>query len=101
MWPGFGENCRVLEWIFRRTDVPEGDESLARQSPIGLLPTEDGVNVFGLQDVDMNGLFHLPKDFWLEEIKSIQKYFAEQVNEDLPQPIASELKNLAKRVKNM
>ncbi len=44
LWPGFGENSRVLEWIFRRCD----DEAGAVETPIGLLPAEGSINVEGL-----------------------------------------------------
>ncbi len=39
VWPGFGENIRVLDWILRRCD---GDDSIAEKSPIGLLPKKGG-----------------------------------------------------------
>ncbi|CAA9441856.1 MAG: Phosphoenolpyruvate carboxykinase [GTP], partial [uncultured Phycisphaerae bacterium] len=44
MWPGFGENSRVLEWVFRRCD----DAAETVESPVGLLPTQDGLNLDGL-----------------------------------------------------
>jgi len=102
MWPGFGENSRVLDWIFRRTEVAKGDESLTIKTPIGYLPTPDGINLSGLQEkVDMDGLYHLPKDFWLKEVEAIRKYFKEQVNEDLPSEIANELNALSNRINDM
>lgn len=102
MWPGFGENSRVMEWIFHRTDCPDGNLNLAQTSPIGILPSPDGINLSGLEEnVDMKGLFQLPKDFWLDEIEAIRKYFDEQVNEDLPQEVAQELDSLSSRVQEM
>ena len=44
MWPGFGENSRVLEWVFRRCD----DAAETVESPMGLLPAMDGLNLDGL-----------------------------------------------------
>ncbi|XP_076809533.1 phosphoenolpyruvate carboxykinase, cytosolic [GTP]-like isoform X1 [Clavelina lepadiformis] len=100
MWPGFGENSRVLEWIFKRTDSK--DHSFASESAIGLLPSQDSISLQGLNEaVDMEGLFHLPREFWLEEVDAIRKYFDEQVNDDLPQEVAKELTNLEARVKKM
>src|SRR5436190_3566608 len=45
LWPGFGENSRVLEWVFRRCD----GEGEARETPIGLVPPADAINTEGLQ----------------------------------------------------
>jgi hypothetical protein len=40
IWPGFGENIRVLKWIFERMDAPAGSSDKAKDSAIGWLPTE-------------------------------------------------------------
>ena len=102
MWPGFGENSRVLDWIFKRTDVPQGDDSLAVKTPIGYFPSADGINLSCMEEkVDMKSLFHLPKDFWLQEVDEVRKYFHEQVNDDLPPEITIELDNLSRRLKEM
>ena len=98
LWPGFGENARVLDWVLRRVS----GEDCARETPIGMVPTSDSINTSGLQEkVDMHKLFDLPKDFWKEECKAIRKYFDEQVNVDLPAAIRSELDSLEKRVNAM
>jgi len=98
IWPGFGENCRVLDWICRRVD----NEDCAEESAIGYLPKEGSVNVEGLQgETDMKELFHLPKDFWQKECEEINKYFTEQVNEDLPKEVAEQLEKLKTRVQKM
>jgi phosphoenolpyruvate carboxykinase (GTP) len=54
IWPGFGENSRVLEWIFRRCDG-EGD---AVETPIGLVPTPDSLDTDGL-DCSADEIEHL------------------------------------------
>ena len=98
IWPGFGENCRVLDWICRRVD----NEDCAQTSAIGKIPKPGSLNLDGLQEnVDMDELFRLPKDFWQTEVQEIQKYFDEQVNDDLPSEVADELKKLEDRVKQM
>uniref|UniRef100_UPI001939D600 phosphoenolpyruvate carboxykinase, cytosolic [GTP]-like isoform X1 n=1 Tax=Styela clava TaxID=7725 RepID=UPI001939D600 len=98
MWPGFGENIRVLEWIFGRVSGTEE----ARKSPIGYLPTENGIDLTDLDEpVDMKGLFDLPKDFWQQEVAEIKKYFDEQVNKDLPPKISNQLEALKKRIDSM
>lgn len=98
IWPGFGENCRVLDWICRRID----NEDCADKSAIGMVPKEGSLHLEGLEDgVDMNELFHLPKEFWSTEVQEIRKYFDEQVNEDLPKEVATELDKLEERVQQM
>ena len=69
LWPGFGENIRVLDWILRRCH----NEDIARQTPIGLLPKHESLNLEGLsEEVDMDRLFYLPRDFWQDEVTAIQ-----------------------------
>uniref|UniRef100_A0A1B0C920 Phosphoenolpyruvate carboxykinase [GTP] n=1 Tax=Lutzomyia longipalpis TaxID=7200 RepID=A0A1B0C920_LUTLO len=98
MWPGFGENCRVLEWILRRID----DEECFRDSAIGRIPTAKALNVDGLgQKVNLDELFSLPKDFWEQEVQDIAKYFDNQVGGDLPPAIATELDALKQRIANL
>jgi phosphoenolpyruvate carboxykinase (GTP) len=70
MWPGYGENCRVLDWILRRID---SEPFTARPTPIGYVPTPESFNVHGL-NVDFDGLFSVPIDFWREEV-SHHSYF--------------------------
>src|SRR5262249_16862514 len=93
LWPGFGENIRVIDWIFRRLT----NDASARQTPIGLLPDQTKSN--GILDGDVNPtLLEISKDFWFDECKGIRKYFEENVNEDLPDEITSELNALEKRL---
>ncbi|KAG7271369.1 hypothetical protein CRUP_009391, partial [Coryphaenoides rupestris] len=94
LWPGFGENARVLEWIFRRCGREREDEA-ARQSMVGWLPERDAINCSGLGgQVDMDALFHLPKPFWQREAQELRAYFAQQVGADLPTQVGAELKAL-------
>lgn len=97
LWPGFGENSRVLDWIFRRVD---GEQS-AKETPIGYVPADGALNLKGLGQINVDQLFSLPKPFWEQEAMDIRKYLTEQVNEDLPHEVINELKSLEKRVKKM
>lgn len=97
LWPGFGENSRVLDWIFRRVD---GDPS-ARVTPIGYVPAEGALDLQGLPPVDTSELFSLPKGFWEQEVGEVRHYLTEQVNQDLPGEVVSELDALEERVKKM
>ena len=100
LWPGFGENARVLEWIFRRCGREREDEA-ARRSMVGWLPQDGSINVQGLAgDVDMAALFDLPKAFWEKETQELRAYFSQQVGADLPQQVGAELDALEKRVRN-
>jgi len=98
IWPGFGENVRVLDWILQRVD----GRNVAMESAVGLIPSPGALNVNDLEDeVNMKELFSLPKEFWEQEVKDIRKYFDEQVGDDLPNEIHEELKKLDKRVEKM
>lgn len=98
LWPGFGENSRVIDWILRRLE----NEDCAKETPIGYIPKENALNLEGLkQKIDMKQLFDIPKDFWSKEVVEIEKYFQEQVGKDLPKRIEEELKNLKKRINSM
>ncbi|XP_066148723.1 phosphoenolpyruvate carboxykinase [GTP]-like isoform X3 [Euwallacea fornicatus] len=98
LWPGFGENSRVLDWVLRRLN----NEDCAQKTPIGLVPSAGSLNLEGLHDnVDMEQLFGLEKEFWLEEVFAIEKYFKEQVGKDLPAQVTQQLRELKKRVEAM
>ncbi|XP_076232012.1 phosphoenolpyruvate carboxykinase [GTP] [Calliopsis andreniformis] len=98
LWPGFGENCRVMDWILRRID----GEDIVVESPIGFLPKLGSFNLENMKnDVDMEELFRLPKDFWKKEVKDLRMYFETQVGDDLPQAIHSELDLLARNVETL
>ncbi|VVC45864.1 Hypothetical protein CINCED_3A008795 [Cinara cedri] len=94
MWPGYGENCRVLEWILLRIDNEPGT---AVPTPIGNVPTREKFDLEGIQ-VDFDGLFDVPVDFWKNEIEEIAKFLYDQVDEDLPEEIKEQIDNLLKRL---
>ncbi len=97
IWPGYGENARVLEWIFRRLN----GEDCFEKTAIGNVPKLDSINTDGLKGIDMKSLFNVPKDFWVQECKEIKKYFDEQLSTDLPEGVAAELDALSQRVAAM
>jgi len=94
LWPGFGENSRVLDWILRRCD----NEPCYTESPLGNIPSEGDLNTQNLGAIDMKSLFSIPKDFWLQEADAIEKYFKEEVGQDLPQEMWDELNKLRNNV---
>lgn len=98
LWPGFGENSRVLDWICRRVD----GEPCAEETPIGYIPTRDGLNLDGLKEpVKHDEIFRIDRQFWLEEVDQLRKYFDEQVGRDLPAEVSNQLEQLKKRVEKL
>ncbi|MBN3288528.1 PCKGC protein, partial [Polyodon spathula] len=97
LWPGFGENVRVLEWMFKRVDGEAGVVS----SAIGYLPTEGALNIQGLGSVNLKELFGISRDFWEQEAREIRRYFEEQVNDDLPFEIEVQLHHLEQRIQQL
>jgi len=97
MWPGFGDNVRVLEWILKRCESKE--ENIAQNSAIGMIPTEGSLRLDGLDGkIDMEELFSTPKSYWMEEVKELRNYFNTQVGESMPAEIIKQLDELEKRI---
>lgn len=75
------------------------DEDVAIPTAIGYVPKPGAINTDHLdKPVDMEKLFAIPKDYWVEECKSLRKYYEEQVGEDLPKEITDELNALEARL---
>ena len=95
MWPGFGENSRVLKWVFERC---EGTGS-AVETPIGNLPAIDALD-FDDVDVDettMAELLRVDVDGWLQEIPLIEEYY-DRFGDHLPAALREEVKQLRQRL---
>ncbi len=95
IWPGFGENSRVLEWIFRRCN---GDgETVA--SAIGLLPREGELNLEGLDLApdDQHKLLNVDDDLVREQMPQLKEHLA-QFGDRLPAEIRSQLEALEQRL---
>jgi phosphoenolpyruvate carboxykinase (GTP) len=97
LWPGFGDNIRVIDWVCQRAD---GVDNFVA-SPIGRIPREGTVNMEGLPVVDWKKLFSLPKDYWTEDAAETKKFFDEQVGSDLPKKIVEEMKQQEARIAAM
>jgi len=97
LWPGFGENSRVLKWICERID----DQPVAQESAIGLVPTPGSLDIEGLGDLNMDELMSVPKDYWLEELDSLKQYYDEQLGEDLPQDLRYQYDQLKARIEDL
>jgi phosphoenolpyruvate carboxykinase (GTP) len=95
MWPGFGENSRVLEWIARRVD----DEAHVVSGAVGLVPSQGSLNVDGLdlsKDV-MDKLFDVDEKLWLDECDLTEEFF-DQFGDRLPAELTTELADLRGRL---
>ncbi len=95
MWPGFGDNMRVLLWILDRCAGKVG----AEESAIGYLPKAEDIDTTGLDmsEEDLKALLTIDHDEWIKDIEDpqtgIKKYF-EQFGDRLPKEMADELKKL-------
>ncbi len=96
LWPGYGENSRVLKWIFERT---EGTAS-AVETAIGYLPTVDAIDTTGLKvsKADMEELLKVKNDEWLKEVELIKEHYT-QFGNRLPKELNEELAALEARLK--
>ena len=88
LWPGFGDNFRVIEWIINRCEnIVDADES-----PIGFLPKPCDINLDGINiSIDqLKNLLSVDKKLWAEDIKGIEEFF-ERFGNKLPKELAEEL----------
>ncbi|MCP4006092.1 MAG: phosphoenolpyruvate carboxykinase (GTP) [bacterium] len=98
IWPGFGDNSRVLAWIVGRCE----GTAKSVDTPIGSLPTPDAIDVSGL-DVgpeDLHELLKVDRDAWLAEAASTRDYYA-QFSDGVPQALLDELDALCERLEGM
>ncbi|MCU1363100.1 MAG: Phosphoenolpyruvate carboxykinase [Acidimicrobiaceae bacterium] len=95
LWPGFGENSRVLEWIFERT-AGRGE---AEETAIGYVPTHDALNLEGLDVTpeDIKELLTVDNEEWREEIPRMREHYA-QFNERLPRKLSAFVDDLEARL---
>lgn len=99
LWPGFGDNVRVIDWVLRRLD---GDNSIGEESPIGVLPKKGSINLKGIEDkVDWDQLFSLPKDYWQEDSKEVRNFIETQIGPDLPAAVRAEMDAQEQRIAAM
>ncbi|WP_124100139.1 phosphoenolpyruvate carboxykinase (GTP) [Ruminococcus sp. Marseille-P6503] len=79
MWPGFGDNMRVLDWIIKRC---EGTVD-AVETAIGYVPKAEDINVTGIEDEitpeRMQELLAVDKDLWVEEIAEMRRYYNDDI----------------------
>ncbi len=95
LWPGYGENSRVLEWVFERT----AGRGQAVETPIGYVPAPGALNVDGLNlpEADLSLLLDVNSDEWRNEVPLIRQHFA-QFADRLPAALLEQVDDLERRL---
>jgi phosphoenolpyruvate carboxykinase (GTP) len=95
LWPGFGENSRVLKWVIERVN----GEGKAEKTPIGWVPTKDALDLNGLDisTEDLEELLKVDPEDWKKQIPLIREHFA-MFGDKLPAGLKDELEALEKRL---
>ena len=96
LWPGFGENSRVLKWICERIDGTAD----AVETPIGFVPTPDALDLDGLDipEADVEELLSVNPDDWRAELPDIREFY-EGFGNRLPSELQTELDALEERLR--
>jgi phosphoenolpyruvate carboxykinase (GTP) len=97
LWPGYGENSRVLKWIFERCD----EKTHALDTPIGRVPAPADLDTKGLDisRANLEKLLSIDLDGWLAEMPLIREHFA-KFGDHLPAGLKQEVDNLEQRLNN-
>ena len=95
IWPGFGDNLRVLEWILKRCE----DKADAVETPIGFVPHAEDINIEGLEiSLDtLKGLLDVDRDLWKSETEGITEFYA-KFGDKLPAELRHQLDALKARL---
>ena len=95
IWPGFGDNSRVLEWIIRRIE----GQADAVETPIGRLPVLSEMDLDGVDitEADLEELFRLDPESWMAEVDLTEEYFA-QFDDRVPTELRDQLQGLRNRL---
>ena len=96
LWPGFGDNLRVLEWILARCE----GKADASETAIGYVPFAEDINIEGLKDFDietLKGILEVDKDLWKQELTGIAEFYA-KFGDRLPEELKNQLAALTQRL---
>jgi phosphoenolpyruvate carboxykinase (GTP) len=98
IWPGFGENSRVLAWVVDRLE----NEAEGIDSPVGVLPNREDLPLDGLEisEHDLDALFDVDKNSWLAECDLTEEYFS-QFDGRVPPELQAELADLKQRLNSL
>jgi phosphoenolpyruvate carboxykinase (GTP) len=95
LWPGYGDNSRVLKWMCERVD----GKVAGRKTPIGILPQDGELDLSGLSipAQDLSELMRVDAEAWKGEVPDIEKHFR-QFGDRLPPRLTAQLKALKERL---
>jgi phosphoenolpyruvate carboxykinase (GTP) len=103
IWPGYGENFRVIDWIIKRCNEEIG----AKDAEIGFLPNPEDIDITGLDYEicpgkkfgvkDLEGILKVEAGYWKDDVASIKDFFA-QFGDRLPKVLAGELAELERKL---
>ena len=96
LWPGYGDNSRVLKWIFDRCD----NAIEARTTAIGYMPKPEDIDISGMKDTtldDMKQLLDVDVDGWKKEVEGIKEHY-KKFGDKLPKELSAELAALEERL---
>ena len=90
IWPGFGDNLRVIEWVLKRA-FGEAD---AVETPIGYVPKSEDINLegSGVDEETLKGLLSVDPALWKQEVAGIREFYA-KFGDKLPQQLGDELEH--------
>lgn len=101
IWPGFGDNMRVLDWIIKRCD----GEVDAQETAIGYIPKPEDLNLEGIEDEVtpeiLDKLLDVDKDLWTKEIAEMRRYYKEDIADKggkIPEELIKQLDKLEERL---
>ncbi len=98
MWPGFGDNLRVLEWILNRCDGKVD----AKETAIGYVPYAEDINIEGIEDEvsleTLKSILEVDASLWIEETKGIEEFYA-KFGDKIPATLVNELETLKASLK--
>lgn len=96
IWPGFGDNMRVLEWILARCE----DKVDAKETAIGYEPYAKDINIDGLEGIDeatIENLLEIDKEMWVKETEGIEQFYGELTR--VPKELYTQLETLKNNLK--
>ncbi|MET0673346.1 MAG: phosphoenolpyruvate carboxykinase (GTP) [Microbacterium pygmaeum] len=98
LWPGFGDNARVIDWIIRRID----GEVTSVETPIGRLPRSEDLDLSGIEvpQADLDELFAVDRESWLRETELTQEFY-DTFDGRIPAPLQAELSALRYRLQRV
>lgn len=98
LWPGFGDNMRVLDWIIARVE----GKADAEETPIGFVPKAEDINIDGIEDEisleTLRSILKIDKVQWAKEAEGIEEFY-QKFGDKLPKELHDELEKLKERVK--